>query len=210
MPKAESNNPQPSNIEIASRLLCTVCFTYFAYNVLRSFLTDRNLPALLLLFTEALTVLLVLTARWSRATNRSLYASTITILASVYFLLIDPSEGMRLVAAPFPAALQLFGILFQIVAKLYLGRSFGLLPANRGIVRSGPYRLVRHPLYFGYFLSHLGFMMAVWSPYNLAVFAFLYFLQALRIREEERLLMQDDEYKSYARTVRYRFIPMLF
>ena len=65
-------------------------------------------------------------------------------------------------------------------------------------------------LYFGYFLNHVGFMMAVWSPYNLAVYAFLYFLQALRIREEERLLMRDDEYKSYAQTVRYRFIPMLF
>ena len=38
----------------------------------------------------------------------------------------------------------------MIAGKVVLGRSFGLVPANRGIVARGPYLLVRHPIYAGY------------------------------------------------------------
>ena len=52
------------------------------------------------------------------------------------------------------------GLLVVIAGKLSLGRSFGLMPANRGIVSTGLYRLVRHPIYLGYLITHDAFVAA--------------------------------------------------
>ena len=45
--------------------------------------------------------------------------------------------------------LRRIGLLVVVAGKISIGRSFGLIPANRGIVSSGLYRLVRHPIYLG-------------------------------------------------------------
>ena len=45
------------------------------------------------------------------------------------------------------------GLAVVIVGKMTLGRSFGVVPANRGVVVGGPYRLVRHPIYTGYLIT---------------------------------------------------------
>lgn len=195
--------------EIAARTLCALFYSYFCYVAMGAFLETRSLPILLLLTGETLTVLLIITARFPKAINRSLYASTITIAASFYFILVDLSDGIALVAVGVTVGFQLAGILLQIAAKLHLGRSFGLAPANRGIVTSGPYRLVRHPIYLGYFLNHIGFLLAMWSLHNLAIYALLYTLQFLRIRAEEKILCQDESYQDYRKSVRYRFIPFV-
>jgi protein-S-isoprenylcysteine O-methyltransferase Ste14 len=49
---------------------------------------------------------------------------------------------------------------------MVLGRSFGLLPAQRGLVVVGPYRFVRHPIYFGYLIGHIGFLLVNFSWRN--------------------------------------------
>ena len=46
--------------------------------------------------------------------------------------------------------------MFVIAGKITLGRSFGIVPANRGVVTAGR-TLVRHPIYTGYLVSHLAF-----------------------------------------------------
>ena len=51
-----------------------------------------------------------------------------------------------------------------IAGKLTLGRSFGLMPANRGVVSSGIYRFVRHPIYAGYLITHVAFLAAHPTP----------------------------------------------
>jgi len=98
----------------------------------------------------------------------------------------------------------------QVAAKLWLGRSFGLLPAHRGLVVGGPYRIVRHPMYLGYFLNHMGYLACAFSVHNLVVYGLLYAIQIGRIRTEERMLGRDPEYAAYAARVRYRFIPFLY
>ena len=196
-------------IEIIARSFCALLYLYFCRAALASFLNTHNVSVLLLLIAESLTMLLIITARFPAAINRSLYASTITIAGSFYFVLVNVSDGMRLVPVSITAALQLSGLMLQIIAKVHLGRSFGLVPANRGIVTSGPYRLVRHPIYLGYFLNHVGFVLSMWSLHNFCVYAVLNTLQVLRIREEEKLLRQDEYYHVYAGAVRYRFIPLV-
>jgi protein-S-isoprenylcysteine O-methyltransferase Ste14 len=94
--------------------------------------------------------------------------------------------------------------------KVYLGRSFGIVAADRGIVVGGPYRIVRHPIYLGYLVTHVGFLLANWSSRNIAIYIIEYFFQVARILSEERLLKEDDGYRAYFERVRYRLIPFFF
>ena len=80
-----------------------------------------------------------------------------------------------LLVRPTPAAVTLEGVgvelllagaLFELYANAYLGRRFGIVTAHRGVVFAGPYRIVRHPIYFGYLAIHVGFLVASWSPRN--------------------------------------------
>jgi protein-S-isoprenylcysteine O-methyltransferase Ste14 len=59
-------------------------------------------------------------------------------------------------------------IFIVVCGKLSLGRSFGLAPANRGVV-STTYRFARHPIYLGYLITHLGFLVANPTGWNFAV-----------------------------------------
>jgi protein-S-isoprenylcysteine O-methyltransferase Ste14 len=107
-------------------------------------------------------------------------------------------------------ALMAGGFLLQVAAKLTLRRSFGVVAANRGVKASGPYRLVRHPMYAGYILTQLGFLLAAPVLWNLLVYAVLWSFQVLRIRAEERVLRQDPAYQALAGQVRWRLIPGLY
>ena len=106
--------------------------------------------------------------------------------------------------------LLLCGNLFQIWAKLTLRRSFGVAPANRGVKAGGPYRLVRHPMYAGYLITHLGVLLMWPSLTNLAVYAVVWTAQILRLRKEEELLGQDPAYRAFMAKTRWRLVPGVF
>lgn len=127
--------------------------------------------------------------------------------ATFYFLVVNLSDGVRIAPAAITISLQLVGLL--VLAKVHLGRSFALFPAHRGIVQSGPYGMVRHPIYLGYIIGHIGFLLTVRPPVDLVAYAVLHTLLFLRIREEEKLLLADPEYQEYAGTIRYRLVPLV-
>ena len=56
-------------------------------------------------------------------------------------------------------AISCAGLAIVIAGKITLGRSFALLPANRGVVSTGVYRVVRHPIYMGYLITHVAFLV---------------------------------------------------
>jgi len=78
------------------------------------------------------------------------------------------------------------GYALATFALLDLGESFGVAPANRGIVRLGVYRWLRHPMYLGYSLAEAGFILLNQSN------AFLWLLStalySLRGRRESQIL----------------------
>ncbi len=167
--------------------------------------------ALLLLVSEGYTLMLVLLAR--RATHRdlTLLAMVATVYAVSYVVLLDPLGTSHLVPEWVGAALLLASMAWQFTAKIFLGRSFGLLPAQRGLVMVGPYRVVRHPIYFGYLIGHIGFLMTTFSWRNAAVLTLLYIAQMVRIqREEDMLAASDADYRGYQRRVRWRLLPFVY
>jgi protein-S-isoprenylcysteine O-methyltransferase Ste14 len=98
----------------------------------------------------------------------------------------------------------------QRFAKASLRRSFGILPANRGIVSSGAYRCVRHPLYLDYFIADIGFLLVNFGLQNLLVYGFQFTMQYACIAREEKLLANDERYCAYRSKVRYLVLPGLF
>ncbi|OFX00212.1 MAG: hypothetical protein A3E78_06450 [Alphaproteobacteria bacterium RIFCSPHIGHO2_12_FULL_63_12] len=106
--------------------------------------------------------------------------------------------------------LMLFGMITQLSAKFSLRRSFGLVPANRGVKTGGAYRYVRHPMYLGYILSHIGFLLIAPTFWNLAVYLVGWACLLLRIEYEERLLSEDAAYQALKLRVRYRLAPGIY
>ena len=93
------------------------------------------------------------------------------------------------------------GCLWSLVSVLALGRCFGVLPEARGLVRRGPYRFIRHPVYLGEITAFAGLTLAVLVPRNVALLAVLLAAQIVRARFEERALSAAfPEYASYMET----------
>jgi len=177
-----------------------------------AFAQQPNINLLLLFINEVITVGLLIFARVPTKTDYRPYAFLITTVATFYFLVIEvsPAQSTHLVAPLVAGLIQLGGFAWQLWSKIWLGRNFGLLPAQRTIVTSGPYRLVRHPIYFGYWVSHMGTLLSFFSLWNVAIYVALYIFQGLRMIEEEKLLKNNPEYQAYLEQTPYRFIPFVF
>jgi protein-S-isoprenylcysteine O-methyltransferase Ste14 len=106
--------------------------------------------------------------------------------------------------------LQLLGLFLMQIARLYMGRRFGLLPANRGLVVRGPFRLIRHPLYAAWILTAVGTSMGVPTIRNFAMTALSIPFMVWRIALEEELLDHDPQYLVYRQRVRWRLLPGVF
>lgn len=164
----------------------------------------------MLLITETMMVFMVLFRRGAK--NLSLRPGdwALAFSATCLSLLARPFPGQTHAWDKVAIILTIIGLSTQLISKLTLGRRFGVVAANRGLCMSGPYRLVRHPIYMGYVLLHTGYFLLNPTLWNLCVFAILYTIKIPRIYAEERLLGQDPEYQQYMQKVRSRLIPGLF
>ena len=98
----------------------------------------------------------------------------------------------------------------SLASLLTLGRGFGLRPALRRLATTGPYRLVRHPIYLAYVLADVGYNLTEWAPGTVLVMLVGWASLVYRIRAEERILSQDAAWTDYRASVRYRLIPRLW
>ena len=165
--------------------------------------------SLMWMVSEGLVVLLLVFRRDSRRLSRSPWDWLVALGGTFTVLLVRPAT-MSITMESVGIVLQVAGVLFAIYGKASLGRSFGLVAANRGIVSDGPYRIVRHPIYLGYLATHVGFLLTNWSPRNLALYIVTYFFQISRILSEEQILSEDPAYRVYRGRVRFRLIPGVF
>jgi protein-S-isoprenylcysteine O-methyltransferase Ste14 len=104
-------------------------------------------------------------------------------------------------------AFQLVGLTICVASFLTLGRSFGFVAADRGLVQRGPYAIVRHPIYASYLLLQFGYLLQSISLQNVLVMVFASGCNVGRAMAEDRLLATNREYTAYRRQVRWRLLP---
>jgi protein-S-isoprenylcysteine O-methyltransferase Ste14 len=92
---------------------------------------------------------------------------------------------------------------------LSLRRSFGIVPAHRGIRTQGLYNIVRHSLYSSELIWILGFVLVNPSAWNISLWLSDCVLQFTRAVAEERFLSMDPIYSRYRAHVKYRLIPFV-
>ena len=110
----------------------------------------------------------------------------------------SPAAGLVLVTLA--AALSL-------VSLLTMGRRFGVRPALRDLVTSGPYGFVRHPMYLSYIVADIGYNLQEWNFVTLLLVLVGWMSLVYRIHAEERVLSQHAEWPAYMILVRHRLFP---
>jgi len=196
--------------DIVSRAVIIVLFSFMAVRLGADFLLTGRLTNLLLLISEMLVVALTVFRRAAADVDRSMRARLLTTLSMLGPPLVQPAHVAPLLSQPITVAVSVIGLGIVIAGKVTLGRSFGLMPANRGVVSSGVYRLVRHPIYLGYLITHVAFLFATPSPWNLAILMVGDIALLLRAVCEEQTLAREARYREYQQSVRWRVCPGVF
>ena len=178
----------------------------------RRVFTAANPLAPLILVGETAVVIFVLLRRPTEAISLRLSDWLLAITATFMPLLIIPADTPPALHAliPLGVGLAVVGNAVQLAAKLFLRRSFGIAPANRGIKTGGIYRIVRHPMYAGYLLMHIGILILMPTAHNFIIYAISWSAQIPRLLAEERLLRDDPVYPGLMAETRWRLIPGIF
>ena len=213
-------------LDVVERAVVLILFLYFAdrmlpqlarlvrteiaYPELFWLVAPKNFDAALLVISESLGVVLILTRRFAATVSKHPLDWALSLIAVNAPLLATPAAASTLVPSPIATALMFAGMIMQISAKAALWRSYGLIPANRGVKTRGPYRFLRHPIYAGYTLTHIGFLLGFPSSQNFLLYLTTLSIEVARLLREELILSRDPLYREYAARVRYRLLPGVF
>ena len=118
------------------------------------------------------------------------------------------------------STMMLLSYFIYMWTTLTFGVRFSNL-THRGIIRSGPFKYIRHPAYASknfawwcimfpsiiYNMTHNGFAIAITQTLGLVLMTWVYYWRAIT---EEKHLLADRQYREYCDHVKYRFIPKVF
>ena len=200
--------PRSRIVSLLVTALLVALFLAFAWANLEAWRRTGRPSGLGTTLLEAWVAILFVIRRPAIEVSRSRLAWIAAPLGSFAMLFARPEAG-GLHQLPCEAV-QLLGVGVALLSLGTLGRSFGLVAANRGLRTRGPYGLIRHPAYTGYLVAYLGYVAENPSLRNIALLGVSTAFQLVRIREEERVLSDDDGYRAYARRVRFRLVPYVY
>jgi protein-S-isoprenylcysteine O-methyltransferase Ste14 len=197
--------------QLIGDILIAAFWMYFAWRFLSAFIAHYRPQDGLLLLLESFTAAVFLTRRRAKTSSSDLGDWVIALFGTMAPLCFQPGPAALLLPVRLVLqTVQAFGTCVSMFGLLWLNRSFGIVPANRGIRAGGLYRFVRHPIYAGYILAQIAYTAANPTGRNIAVFAAGTILQVLRIANEENHLKQDPEYRGYLARTRWRLCPFLY
>jgi protein-S-isoprenylcysteine O-methyltransferase Ste14 len=106
------------------------------------------------------------------------------------------------------------GVAFAIWARLHIGRNWSgtvTIKADHKLIRTGPYAIVRHPIYSGFLTAVLGTAIAIGEVRGLFAFVAAFIGVKLKAGLEEEFMTEQfgDEYVQYQREVK-AFIPFVW
>ena len=196
--------------DLLARALVATLLGFLSINLFADFMHTGRFTGLLLLVSESMVVVFTIARRRAQLVDRSVESAVMTVMSVAGPPLLRATEAPGLLPDVVTALLATVGLGLVIAAKFTLGRSFGIVPANRGVIVGGPYSFVRHPIYTGYLITHLGFLIAHPTPRNVMLAVAADAALIVRALIEERVLRADVDYQSYCRRVGWHLVPGVF
>lgn len=150
-------------------------------------------------------------------TQRKLIGASIPLFVIGFILCgLDQRFGWSLV----PTALVLgadlvvfaaYGLIFLVFRTNSYASRVVEVSAEQKVISTGPYAIVRHPMYVGVLLLYLATPIALASYWALIPFVLFIGILIARIRNEEKELLEKlPGYKEYCAQVKYRLLPFLW
>lgn len=195
---------------IAIIFAMTVLATSSAIPLFLYFRQDASVISLAIVTQLASTVFLLLQLVMTiarlppKGTAQGIEPRVISVAGTFMMLLaLSLTPALQNEAAQVTAlCLVLIGTASSIFCLYWLGRSFSLMATARRLVTTGPYSIVRHPLYICEGVFVLGMILSHFSMLMVALGAFQFLLQYRRAKNEESILRKTfPEYDDYARRV---------
>lgn len=194
---------------VVSTSFTLLLYTGFAARHINGWMVSPDYRGAGLLVVESLVVLLFLFRRRPLRTTvdpRAWLAASGTFIP----LFVEPAGvdvgGLGVAWG----ALQFVGVVLAGASLLSLGRSFGMVAANRGVQTHGLYKYVRHPIYASYLVTQVGYVLENFTLWNVSIIALTTAFQVWRMIEEERVLETDPAYRQYREAVPYRVVPSVY
>lgn len=207
--KFDLNAVNRSRLDQFEQLFVLLLYGWLVLRVLPDAVASGGLLAIiLLLLSEGAVVILLLFRR--PTADISVKIQDWIIAAAGTWLPLMVIKGGEPILGTLGPLLMALGLVTQVAAKLTLLRSFGLVAANRGVKSNGMYAFVRHPMYAGYILTHIGYLLASPSLWNVGVYVAVWAFLIARMVAEENILGADPEYREYTQRVRHRIVPGIF
>ncbi len=109
--------------------------------------------------------------------------------------------------------LALAGVLFialTILVNRFAARTIRVEEGQQ-VISTGPYGVIRHPMYAGFILTQLSMPVAMASLVTLPLFLLLIVVYIVRLLNEEKVLARDlPGYIEYCRRTRWRLVPFVW
>jgi protein-S-isoprenylcysteine O-methyltransferase Ste14 len=155
-----------------------------------------------------------LRTRETRSEQRRIIGGTAYLILLAFFI---PGLDRRFGWSSVPAAVVIladvtvvaaYGLFFLVMREnSYAARTIAV-EAGQKVITTGPYRVVRHPMYVAAIVMYLASPLALGSVWAVLPALLLPFVLARRVRDEERLLSDElPGYREYQRTTKYRLVP---
>jgi protein-S-isoprenylcysteine O-methyltransferase Ste14 len=137
----------------------------------------------------------------------------IMAIAGTFFMSLVtffPRANLTIVQTMIASSICLVGTAMSIFVLTHLGRSYSLMAEARRLVTTGPYGIIRHPLYVTEELATFAVMMQFLSFSTLLIFLVHVLIQFQRMKNEEAVLEKAfPEYQAY-RSSTARLIPGVY
>ncbi len=194
-------------VRVVPNLVGAVGAAYFARASLRFYVQTHRLIGAAFFAEQMWVVCAYLIRRPARAVSRRTGDWALAFCGTFGGVLFRPVGSHPAWGVRIGLVVQLLGLAICVVSFVALGRSFGFAAADRGLVRRGPYSVVRHPIYASYLLLQAGYVLQSISVWNVLVMAFVTVCNVGRALAEDRLLATNERYGDYRRQVRWRLVP---
>jgi protein-S-isoprenylcysteine O-methyltransferase Ste14 len=194
-------------VRIATNLIGAVGAAFFAQATLRVYLQSHRLIGGAFFVEQMWVVMAYLIRRPARTVSRRLGDWLLAFGGTFGGVLFRPDGEHTHWGLTAGLVVQVLGLAICVASFLALGRSFGFVAADRGLVRRGPYAIVRHPIYASYVLLQFGYVLQSISLRNALVMLLASGCNVGRAVAEDRVLETNALYDDYRSHVRWRLLP---